>query len=127
MLTEAVGAVKHAPIDENTAATHEIVAGVPGYALRVLGLVLSNNDATTAVAVTIQDDADTPNVLIGPLMIDAERSIVIPASGLGYGQGAVGKALSMVLGGAQRVAGSITYQRVPAGVRSGPTTTTTTT
>lgn len=113
-ICEAAGPVKFARINENTAAANEIIAAdSQGRAIRILGLVLSNNNDSTAVVVTVQDDTSpTPNVLIGPLGIGAGETVVLPANGLGYGEGAAGKAIDLVSDGTEVVGGSVTYQYV---------------
>lgn len=112
MLTEAMGPVKYAPIAASSAAANTIVAGVTGYKIRVLGVVLANNDASTAVIATLQDNTGTPNKIMGPLRLPAGPPVPFPANGLGYGETAVNKSLDLLLGGAISVGGSITYQLV---------------
>ena len=111
-LTEAAGAVLFAPINQATAAANEIVAAVAERKIRILGVVLSNNDATNPVVATLQDDAGSPKKILGPIRLAAGQTVVIPASGLGYGETNVGEALNLLLGSAITVGGSITYQLV---------------
>ncbi len=112
-LTEAVGPVGHVRINENTAAANEIVAADSlGRPIRVLGLVLANNHATNDVTVTVQDDADAPNAILGPVTLGPRATLVLPVHGLGYGQGAAGKSLDLLSDGTEQVAGSVTYQYV---------------
>lgn len=112
MLTETTGPVLYAPINENSAAANVIVAAVPGHKIRVLGLVLSNNDASNPVVATIQDGAGSPQKIMGPLRLAAGQPLPVPASGLGYGETGVGQSLDLLLSGAIVVGGSVTYQLV---------------
>ena len=110
MIIEAAGPVKYAVIEENTAASNEIVAAVASRKLRVLGGVFCNNDTTNDVKITFEDE-DGVNI-IGPITLAAREKFVLVPSGLGYGETPVGKALHLLQDGTEVVAGSLTYQEV---------------
>lgn len=110
MITEAMGPVKYANFSVATKAANQIVAAVTGKKIRVLGMVLNNNDASTAVNATVEQ-SDGSN-LIGPLRLASGATVVLSASGLGYHETAASQALAIRLSGTQTVAGSVTYQVV---------------
>lgn len=107
-MTEASGPVKHVNISASASGVTSLVSAVASHKIRVLGMVLNNTDASTAVNATIEDE-DGGN-LIGPLRLASGATVTLPASGLGYGDTPTGKGLAILLGGAQAVGGSLTYQ-----------------
>lgn len=112
MITETTGPVKHANINASAEAATQIVAAVTDRAIRVLALVLSNVNASTAVNATIEDQNGTD--LIGPVRLASGGQLVLPASGLPYAQTPSGLSLRLRLSAAVQVAGSVTYQEVKA-------------
>lgn len=113
-MNEAVGAVYRKSFSVNAAAATEVIAAdARGRAIRILAMVLSNNHAANAVVATVQDDAGTPLVLIGPMQLVAGNpNVVLPHNPDGWGEGGRGKAIDILLDGTEVVAGSITYQFV---------------
>lgn len=109
-MTEASGPVKHASIAASTSGANTIVAAVAGLKIRILALVLNNNDATNPVVITTKD-SDGGNV-IGPIRLASGGTLPLCANGLGYGETPAGKGLSLDLSGAIAVGGCITYQEV---------------
>jgi hypothetical protein len=113
MSTEAVGPVHRTAFSVNAATPTQVIAADPqGRSIRILGIALSNNHASTAVIVTVQDDDTVPNTLIGPLQLGVAGSVVLPESRSGWGEGAKGKAIDIVLDGTEIVGGAIIYQYV---------------
>ncbi len=113
MLTEAVGPVASIVYDHTGNDTGDAVAAdAQGRPTRLLGVALSNNDAATACLVTIQDNAGSPKVLAGPFRLASGASIVLPVSGLGWGDSGAGKKIQVVQSANVRIAGVFTYQSV---------------
>ena len=74
--------------------TGEIVAAVAGKKIRILAVTFSS---ASAVALTLQDDAGTPNVLLGPFS-DVTAGFALPYSEEGWQETASGQALDVVVG-----------------------------
>lgn len=107
-LVDAAGPVHYANVNENTAASNEIVAAVAGKRIRILGGLLV---AAGAVTATIEDEDG--NDLIGPCSMINGTPIPLAALGLGYQEtAAVNKALHLLLSAGTQVGGSITYQLI---------------
>ena len=103
------GEVKFAAIDAAAAEANELVAAVTGKIIRILALCLV---ADAAVDVTMQDDAASPVVLMGPFKDLSVGHLVLPYAVEGWGQTTSGKALDMLLGGATQVTGCLVYAEV---------------
>jgi len=106
-VTDAAGAIKHANVNENTAASNSIVAAVTDRSIRILSIALI---AASDVTVTLEDEDGTD--LIGPMAIPGNGGFVLPFNVGGWQQTPEGKALHLLLSAANQVGGSITYQEI---------------
>jgi len=91
-------------VDENAAASNEIVSAVAGNVLRCNGVQLI---AAGAVTVTLEDEDG--NNLWGPVALAANGGFVLPPNDRGYFDAPSGKAIHLLLSGAVQVGGGIQY------------------
>lgn len=100
---------KFAKIDENTAATNELIAFVSSKKLRVLaGFINAHGDQT----VRFQDDTGTPVELTGDLDLTTNSGFVLPFNPVGWFETSSGKALDLVMSDAVQVGGCLVYVEV---------------
>ena len=93
-----------ATFDENTIATHEVVAAVAGKKLRVVSALLGSAGSNTAIW-------KSDSTVISPAFpLSADSGYVLPeAPVLGHFETAAGEPLQLELTAAERVAGHLTY------------------
>jgi len=99
----------HVAIDQNTAATHLVVAGQAGYDIVVVGVVLSASDDQQA---TLQDASGTN--LLSIHLREESGPAVLPEMGGGWLRCTTGENLNIVLTDAVDTVGSIVYRLVPS-------------
>jgi hypothetical protein len=98
----------HSRVNENTAAVHEQVAGVTGFRVALVSMVVG---AHGAVDVSITDSDGT--VLIGPIPMEAEDQLVLPEASACWCLSTSGQGLAIQLSAGVQVAGSITTRLLP--------------
>jgi len=104
---ESVGPITKAAFNQNTAATHEAVAGVTGDKPRLIGLHLVAADAVT-ITLAMGD-----TTIYGPVNIGANGVLDLVPSPSGHGpDGAAGEAFNITLGGAVQVGGCVAVQHI---------------
>lgn len=102
-----------APIAASSSGDNSIVSGVAGFAIRVIGYVLSFSG--TVNAKWMSDTGGGAVALSGLLYGVADTQVVAPATdqtARGWFQTASGKALNLNLSGAVAVGGHVVYELV---------------
>jgi hypothetical protein len=94
--------VKHAVINESTAASNELIAAVTDKKIQVLALSLIS---AAAVNVTLQSAS---TALSGAMA--AANGITLPFNPAGWVETAKGEALNLLLSGAVQVSGVLVYR-----------------
>lgn len=85
-----------------------VVPAVSGCKLRLLTITITTD---TAGNISIKDNADTPNVLVGPMPLDSNGGFSLPWNPEGHGDTATGKQLDVLLSNAATTFGGVvTYQ-----------------
>ena len=106
-MANSIQPVQHIPIDSLGAGANILVAGTPGYSIRILGLVLS---ADGTVDSTLHDTVD--NLALFNFVAGVPQ--VLPTSGLGWGSTGSGNALVLTVGaGDVVVSGALVYCLAP--------------
>lgn len=96
---------KRVAINKATAATHELVAAVAGYKIKIVNLfIVSAND----VAVTFKS---ATTALTGAMTVAKESNLSLQSGYPNYHllETAAGEAFNMTLGGAVQVSGALAY------------------
>ena len=99
-------AVVSAPIIESVAGAHVLVNGVVGYRIHVIAIALT---ALGTVSLTIQDETAS----LADIHLQAGQSFVLPECSNGWMRSVSGENLSIVLGGAIAIGGTIVYRLLP--------------
>jgi hypothetical protein len=105
------------PISASASGDNSVIAGQPGYAIRVIAYVLTFSGAVNAKWMSDIGGSAVAlsGLLYGPLASGAPTSIVAPAADFGargWFQTAVGKALNLNLSAAVPVGRHILYEVV---------------
>jgi hypothetical protein len=106
---DAAGPIFTVNVNVSAAGQTVLVAGQSSYRMRVLGLMLSSDDA---VSVTIESSGGTD--LVGPLKMAAGIPFCMPACGFSWGDSVSGEGLAVMLSDAAQVGGVLVYQRIVA-------------
>lgn len=104
----SVSATRHAAIAAASSGDNTIVAAVTGKKLRVLSLVL----LSTAKQTVAFESGASGTALTGDMEIAANAPLVLPFNPEGWFETAAGVLLNLELGGANAVAGSLSYVEV---------------
>lgn len=110
MITDANGPIKRINVNHTGAADLQtMVAAVSNRQLLVLGLFLANNGAADITFSVRDTDA---NILIGPVILEAKKHLVLPFNPGAWAETGSSKGLDLFSTVVGVLAGCLTYQEV---------------
>jgi hypothetical protein len=104
----SVSATRHAAIAAASSGDNTLVAAVSGKKLRVLSLVL----LSTAKQTVAFESGASGTALTGQMELAADAALVLPFNPEGWFETAASALLNLELGGANAVAGALSYVEV---------------